>query len=123
MKVGVYVHSFPTTSETFIYRQIGALIDVGHAVTSLADVPATGTGSHETLKKHDLHRRVVYLRGGREGRASLAIWAAGVTLRRAFRSPTLLLRTLSKGRPSYSRARLLLWLGAVEILRSCRFDI
>ena len=59
-RIAIVVKYFPTVSETFIVNQINGLIDKGNEVTLYAYNRVETEVVHESIKKHDLLRRVHY---------------------------------------------------------------
>ncbi|OUS02030.1 hypothetical protein A9Q86_05105 [Flavobacteriales bacterium 33_180_T64] len=62
LKIAIVVGTFPVVSQTFIVNQINTLIDSGHRVSLYAYKKGEIDSLHESLKKHDLLKEVIYLR-------------------------------------------------------------
>lgn len=60
LKIGVFVWSFPTTSETFIVNQICDLLDKGHELIIFAFRKGDGEIIHKNIKEHKLLDRCVF---------------------------------------------------------------
>lgn len=62
LKIAVVVGAFPVVSQTFIVNQVNSLIDAGHEVNLYAYKKRETESIHESLKKHDLLKKVIYLK-------------------------------------------------------------
>lgn len=60
LRIAVFVHEFPTLSETFVLSQITGLIDRGHDVTILANARGTQPHVHPEVAAYRLHDRTRY---------------------------------------------------------------
>jgi colanic acid/amylovoran biosynthesis glycosyltransferase len=60
LRIAVYVHEFPTLSETFVLSQITGLIDRGHDVTILANVRGAQPRIHAEVAAYRLQDRTRY---------------------------------------------------------------
>ena len=60
MRIDVHVSAFPVLSETFVLRQVLALIEGGHDVRVVVQVEADTGIVHEAVRRHDLPSRVVH---------------------------------------------------------------
>ena len=60
MRIDVHVSAFPVLSETFVLRQVLALIEGGHDVRVVVQSDADTTLVHEAVRRHDLLSRVVH---------------------------------------------------------------
>lgn len=61
LKIGVFVWSFPTTSETFIVNQICDLLDRGHQVIIFAFRKGDGKVLHKRIIEYDLLSKCFFL--------------------------------------------------------------
>ncbi|HEX7008043.1 MAG TPA: glycosyltransferase [Alphaproteobacteria bacterium] len=109
LRIAVYVHEFPTLSETFVLSQIAGLIDRGHDVTILANARGAQPRQHEEVTAYRLRERARYrdLPAGRWARLSAAVRLAtrpGVDRRRLLAS----LNVFRFGREALS-LRLFFW--------------
>jgi colanic acid/amylovoran biosynthesis glycosyltransferase len=61
LRIGVFVGSFPVVSETFILRQITALLEAGHAVHIFSDTQPAKGPIHREVKSYNLAERTTYI--------------------------------------------------------------
>ncbi|HXT12883.1 MAG TPA: glycosyltransferase [Candidatus Angelobacter sp.] len=62
LRIAIFVGSFPVVSETFILRQITALLDLGHDVDIYADTRAeSGTAVQPEVERHQLPSRTTFM--------------------------------------------------------------
>lgn len=61
LRVTFTVHAFPSTSQTFIVRQITGLLDLGHEVRILAESRPEETVVHPAVREYGLQERVTYV--------------------------------------------------------------
>jgi colanic acid/amylovoran/stewartan biosynthesis glycosyltransferase WcaL/AmsK/CpsK len=60
LRIAVFVHEFPTLSETFVLSQVTGLIDRGHDVTILANARGDAARAHPEVAAYRLHDRTRY---------------------------------------------------------------
>ena len=73
LRVTFAVHVFPATSQTFIVRQITALLDLGHDVRILAERrPRQAQVVHPAVREYGLEQRITYVHEVGVGPADVA---------------------------------------------------
>ncbi len=74
LRIAVFVHEFPTPSETFVLNQVTGLIDRGHDVTLLANKRGDAARAHPEVEAYRLADRTRYqdLPAGRWARLKAA---------------------------------------------------
>lgn len=121
LRIAVFVHEFPTLSETFVLSQIAGLIDRGHDVTILANVRGAQGVTHAEIAAYRLRDRARFqdLPAGRWARLAAAWRLAtrrGADRRRLLAS----LNVLRFGREALS-LRLFFWTARLAAERP--FDV
>ena len=62
LRIGIFVGSFPSISETFVLRQITGLLDLGHSVRIFSDTkPENSEVIHPEVAKYNLLARTTYM--------------------------------------------------------------
>ncbi|MEO5861372.1 MAG: glycosyltransferase [Burkholderiales bacterium] len=125
MRIAFLLGSFPVTSETFVIRQIAALLELGHDVSIFADLPEDGEIMQSLVRQYRLLERTTYVRMPREsGYWEMPIvplmartWVPGSS------SPILNAVRLGRALPTIARAFRLAPSLAVEVLRPSRYGM
>jgi colanic acid/amylovoran biosynthesis glycosyltransferase len=101
MRVAVFTRFFPTVSQTFVIRQVAALIERGHDVTIFARRPSRPEPLQEDVVRHGLLERLVDWRRAPSAKESLrALTPTGLALAaRAAATPRLGLPLNASERP------------------------
>ncbi|MBT8489145.1 MAG: glycosyltransferase [Gemmatimonadetes bacterium] len=76
------VHSFPSTSQTFIDRQITGLLDLGHEVRILAERRPQDPVLHPAVREYGLQEKVTYVHEEELGRRALGAVIGRLMLRK-----------------------------------------
>jgi colanic acid/amylovoran biosynthesis glycosyltransferase len=121
LRVASALPSFPTLTQTFIVRQLTGLIDLGHDVHVLSDMPSKDEVVHGSVIDYGLVGRTTYALGGREKEKLSDVLAL---MGRVWKRPgvTPRVRALRRLRGSAGRRRFqaLSELGNVDVLH-CHF--
>ncbi|HVO17170.1 MAG TPA: hypothetical protein VMV26_18255, partial [Alphaproteobacteria bacterium] len=109
LRIAVFVHEFPTLSETFVLSQIAGLIDRGHDVTILANARGSQKPAHPEIAAYRLQDRTRFqdLPAGRWARIAAA-WRLAVRRDADRRRLLASLNALRFGREALS-LRLFFW--------------
>jgi colanic acid/amylovoran biosynthesis glycosyltransferase len=121
LRIAVFVHEFPTLSETFVLSQIAGLIDRGHDVTILANVRGSQTVAHPEIAAYRLRNRTRFqdLPAGRWARIAAA-WRLAVRRDADRRRLLASLNALRFGREALS-LRLFFW--TARLAAETPFDV
>lgn len=122
LRIAVFASEFPALSETFVLRQVVALIERGHDVTVFADHARAEPLTHTDFDRHGIRARTRYI-GMPTNRGTRALTALGKLFRHGPRHPRLMLDTLNVFRHGRDAANLRRLYWAAMLLEERPFDV